>query len=100
MTAIFIDQVADVNCPFSGVLKAAETFEQETHRFSASLMLNLIYDHFAQSMDDPVVNRIVVSSQRLFGAFVPVRFEGSHARGRGVVSPMLKPSSDLGSLSR
>lgn len=35
-------------------------------------MLNLIYDHFAESMDDPVVNQIVVSSQRLFGAFVPV----------------------------
>jgi hypothetical protein len=36
-------------------------------------MLNLIYDHFAESMEDPVVNKIVVSSQRLFGAFVPVR---------------------------
>lgn len=64
----------------AGVLKAAETFEQETHRFSASLMLNLIYDHFAESMDDPVVHKIVVSSQRLFGAFVPVRCHRLHMR--------------------
>lgn len=58
--------------PLTGILKASDTFEQETHRFSASLMLNLIYDHFAESMEDPVVHKIVVSSQRLFGAFVPV----------------------------
>ena len=55
-----------------GIIKTPSSFEQEIHRFSASLMLNLIYDHFAASMDDPVVVKIVVSMQRLFGAFVPV----------------------------
>ncbi|CAD6574729.1 MAG: hypothetical protein CYPHOPRED_005487 [Cyphobasidiales sp. Tagirdzhanova-0007] len=54
-----------------GIIKTPSSFEQEIHRFSASLMLNLIYDHFAASMDDPVVVKIVVSMQRLFGAFVP-----------------------------
>lgn len=59
-------------CLSLGILSGSESFEQETHRFSASLMLNLIYDHFAENMEDPVVNKIVISSQRLFGAFVPV----------------------------